>query len=433
MRAAVPGVRNLCAAGFAAMVVLASLCPILAGQAKAETVPQELASMAKDLFTQGRAELRETTGDPQQDAALERARGIFKEAGVRFWARIDVRASDAQDGPHTHVMSLGENNDKLELNWDPANNNFEIRITANETSEGAGDNFDLLMIGGVSSTPTDEGNDSILTVRPGATSVNLVTGDELRQLAHRIYGKWRDDRGYVWEISASNGEGPTGDPAQRTEEQIDELEWQIEQISSDKVFRWKNLDSGEIVEQDKFRRLNEPFEFLGEDLRRADGKEEIARLQERLEELRAADNPPVKVHDPVQMEEMRGSGDTQALRIRVTDNDGYSWTYDHAMFSGNRITASRTLRNMEDITNLPEDVTRQLIESWSPPEWIELDAGIEVESRKVYLSGLRWRLKVTYSGDDHRVKRIHTPYSVARVLKGASEQIASGAAEAARP
>ena len=472
------------------------------GAAKAEGVPQHLASMAKALYAGVKGELNEATGDPQQDAIRRRARQIIKDAGVRYWARGEVRqegaaaavatalemdiskpdqrailrsvlgesdrdkqidglrqwakdagkptkgpefdkvvakfdearAGAAKDLARHHAMEVGDNDDRLELDWDPVNNRFEIRIKARETSEGAGDGFDLQMNGDVTSAPAIESDDTTLTVRPSDSAMSVLTDEELRRLQGTIFGKWRDGNGDIWEISSSSGGSPSQEPAARPEEQIAKLKRQLEKIKSDKVYKWKNAETGEVVVQDRFKRLKEPFEYLGEKFRRSDGKEEIARLQKKIKELRAASKPlPVDTNDPIRMKEMRAGGETQSLGIRVTDKDGYSWTYDSAVLSAGRITAKRTLRSIKDLTGLPQDVMRQLIASWSPPEWVELEVRVEVDTRQVYITGLRWRLHVTYSGDDHRVKSIHTPYPKNLRLERAALKVAQGAAKDQKP
>lgn len=472
------------------------------GAAKAQGVPQNLASMAKALYGGVKGELNEATGDPQQDAIRRRARQILKDAGVRYWAQGQVRqkgaaaavaaalemdiskpdqwamlrsvlgesdrgkqidklrqwatdagkpakgpefdkllarfdearAGAAKDLARRHTMEVGDNKDRLELDWDPINNGFEIRIKARETSEGAGDGFDLQMNGDVTSAPAIESDDTTLTVRPSDSAISVLTDEELRRLKGTIFGKWRDGDGDIWEISASGGGPQPQSPAEPPGDRIAELTRQIERIRSDKVYRWKNAETGKVVGQDKFRRLKEPFEYLGQDFRRADGKEEIARLKEKIKKIRAANKPlPVDASDPVRMKDMRAGGETQSLRIRVKDTDGYSWTYDSAILSGGRITAKRTLRDMRDSTNLPKKVMREAITSWSPPEWIELEVRVETETRQVYMTGLRWRMHVTYSGDDYQISSIHTPYSTNLRLERAAVKVAEGAAKDQKP
>jgi len=81
-------------AGILAAVLVLFVCAG-AGAAKAEGVPQHLASMAKTLYAGVKGELDEATGDPQQDAIRRRARQIIKDAGVRYWAQGEVRQKGA--------------------------------------------------------------------------------------------------------------------------------------------------------------------------------------------------------------------------------------------------------------------------------------------------------------------------------------------------
>ncbi len=488
-------------AGTLAAVLVLFLCAGI-GAAKAEGVPQHLASMAKALYAGVKGELNEATGDPQQDAIRRRARQILKDAGVRYWAQGQVRqngaatavakalemdiskpdqwailrsilgesdrgkqidklrqwakdagkptegpafdkvvakfdearAGAAKDLTRHHTMEVGDNDDRLELDCDPVNNGFEIRIRANETSQGAGDGFDLQLNGDVTSAPAIESDDTTLTVRPSDSAMSVLTGEELRRLKGAVFGKWRGGNGDIWEIAPSSGGPRPQEPAERPADRIAGLERQIERIRSDKVYKWKNTETGEVVVQDKFKRLKELFEFLGQDFRRADGTEEIARLRKRIAEIRAASTPlPVDANDPVRMNEMGAGGEAQPLGIRVTDTDGYSWTYDSAVLSAGRITAKRTLRDMRDATNLPKKVMRQAIASWSPPEWIELEVRVEVDTRQVYMTGQRWRMHVTYDGDSHEIGSIHTPYPRNLRLGRAALKVAQGAAKDQKP
>lgn len=488
-------------AGILAAVLVLFLCAG-AGAAKAEGVPQHLASMAKTLYAGVKGELDEATGDPQQDAIRRRARQIIKDAGVRYWAQGEVRqkgaaaavagalemdiskadqwvmlrsilgesdrdkqidglrrwardagkpskgpefdkllakfdearAGAAKDLARRHTMEFGDNKDRLELDWDPINNGFEIRIRARETSQGAGDGFDLQLHGDVTSAPAIESDDTILAVRPSDSAMSVLTDEELRRLQGTIFGKWREGDGKIWEFSSAAGGGKAERPSLRAEDRIAELERQIKRIRSDKVYKWKNSETSEVVVQDKFKRLKKPFKYLGEKFGRADGEAEITRLKEKIKEVRAASKPlPVDANNPVWMKEMRASGKARSLNIRVTDKNGYSWTYDEAMLLNGRITAARTLRSMKDSPRLPRDVMRQAIASWSPPEWIELEVRVEGRSRQVYMTGLLWRMHVTYDGASHEIESLHTPYSRNLRLERAALKVAEGAAKDQKP
>lgn len=478
----------------AALVLAFSILP---ESPQAKEVPQNLASMAKDLLTQSRAELNETTGNPEQDSIRRRARQILKEAGVRHWASTEVdqkggvtavaealemdlsdpdqwawlhsvlarsdrdgqiarlrdwakvsgmpyegaefdrllakfdegRAKAAGGLARSYAREVSDNEDRLELEWNPARNSFEIRIKAKATSEPADDGFELRLTGDVTSTPAVDGDDITLSVEASDSGVIVLTDRELRQLAPNMFGNWRDAGGDVWEISSSGGDTRSTGPAISPEDQIAELEQEIRRIGADNIFRWENLETGEIVVQDRFKRLKEPYKFRGEERRRPGAEVEIARLEDQIQTLREANKRlPVDAEDPIGMGEVPIRGQTQSLTIQVTDEDGFSWTYDKSLFSGGRITAKRTLRDIRDITSLPKIVIRQLITSWSPPEWIELEVAVESRTGQMYLSGRRWRLHATYDGEYYDVSRIHTPYARDLRLDRAETNVAQGAA-----
>jgi hypothetical protein len=123
--------------------------------------------------------------------------------------------------------------------------------------------------------------------------------------------------------------------------------------------------------------------------------------------------PLVDQYDPADIDEMLGQG---PLTITVTDKDGYAFTYDEAYHQGGVITASRTLRDKRDITELPQTIIDQLIASWAPPEWIKIKVEYDSATTRLTMKVDRYRLHVTYSAGffgsgPKTVKSIHTPYN----------------------
>lgn len=225
----------------------------------------------------------------------------------------------------------------------------------------------------------------------------LIAGD--------VLGTWRADDGTIWNITSPGDTGKTEKTAQLPEKSVAEIERQIEKIKNDTVFRWLNTVTNEVTTQEKFRRLEEPYKYLGEGLRDPEGSQEIARLEKKLKTIRL----PVVEHDPIGMNKNLTSSGAIQLNIQVTRDDDYSWIYDRVMLIDNRITASRTLRSPQDSPHLPEKLMLDAISSFSPPEWVELEAGIDAETGEVELSGQVWRMQVTHS--DLKAKSIHSPWS----------------------
>ena len=189
------------------------------------------------------------------------------------------------------------------------------------------------------------------------------------------------------------------------QERIAELERQIKQINSDKVFRWTNLKTGEVVLQDRVKQLKEPFEYDREVLRHPEDEAEITRLTEELKKIRT----PAVEFDPIGINESLANGRALSLNVRVTRKDGYSFTYDEATLFNERIKTSRTMRSLKDSPRVPEQVMRQAIDYFFPPEWVELDLKFEAETGEGYLSGQIWRMHVTHT--NLRIDSIHTPWS----------------------
>jgi len=219
------------------------------------------------------AMLRSILGESDRGKQIDKVRQWARDAGKptegpefdKVVAKFDKARGDAtKDMARYHAMEVGDNKDRLELDWDPINNGFEIRISARETSQGARDSFDLQLHGDVTSAPAIESDDTTLTVRPSDSAMSVLTDEELRRLQGTIFGKWRDGDGKVWEFSSAAGGGKAERPSERPEDRIAELERQIERIRSDKVFRWTNPVTKEVVVQDKFKQLKKPFKYLGE-------------------------------------------------------------------------------------------------------------------------------------------------------------------------
>jgi len=489
------------------IVALFCLYPTLA---RADGVPANLASMAKDLLAQDGSLRSDSGDDPAQKAIRRRAQEILHESGVRYWATEqirepgaaakfaealgldtgdpkqwavlsdllsegDIRAQHeklkdwlrsqgkpvagpefdslmqafdtaqeqaAKDLAKHHVLEVGDRGDRVELTWMPNRNDFEIRIKAKETADGANDGFDLRLRGDVVSRPDPNGDGVALAVKAVDDGLSVLTDAEIAEISKSLFGRWREpfdsvNPGTVWDIEPAAGSATNSEDTGNTlDRQISRLQDEIERLRNDKAYRWQNPESGETIAQAKFKRLKEPWEYLGEAPADPDAERKIAERQAKIEDLQAQrGNLPSYSDDPIRMEETlaRNAG-TQTLTISKTYGDGFRVTYDQALISEGKITARRILRDVRDITNLPAALTRKLIASWSPPEWIELRIRVDPKTKQPYLEGLRWRLHVTYSaglfgmGGDYDIDSIHTPYNEDLRLVQGDVAVAEGAA-----
>ncbi|OOY42180.1 hypothetical protein, partial [Solemya velum gill symbiont] len=191
---------------------------------------------------------------------------------------------------------------------------------------------------------------------------------------------------------------------------ITALDEEIATLQASKVYQWRNLETDEIVKQEKFRRLKEPWFYEGQVYREENTETEIARLEEERRLLAEQEVPLVQQHDPVGFDNVQQEGATN-IDIHVIEAGGCSCSYDQAVITGSSIRARRTLVQQCDIINLPQTVIDQLLASWSPPEWIELEAEIDLAGGELRVEGKKWRMHVTYGSMDYKVGNIHTPYS----------------------
>ena len=354
-------------------------------------------------------EILRTRGETVSEAATNDIRQAFRSALVTSLDDMETR----------FVLARPETRDRLTLEWHPSQNEFHLR------HEDPGDDWNdpvmTLLRGQVVAQPQQNGDSVTLSVEPAENPVTAYSPADLRHLSTALFGKWTESDGSVWHIRSRDGEERDETPAAvstapSAAEQIKDRQRQIDAILASKAYVWRNPDTSEETRQERFRRLKEPWIFLGEQYGVADAEQRIEQLEadiRRLEEETAA--PLVEQHDPIGFAE----APAQPVIVTVEQANGYSYTYDEARYDGRRVLARRTLRDRRDISDLPATVIAQLIASWSPPEWIELEASIDPASGATSVQGQRWGMHVTYSsffGEAGDVKSIHTPWASALVL-----------------
>lgn len=349
-----------------------------------------------------------------------------------------ARSPSSETLARSHQIDLGAG-ERVELRWNPDSGDFVLRAE----SDGGGDTpeYESTLIGRTTLTPNPETGDLDVALAPGAVPAHILTAADLERLRASILGEWRTSAGAVWRISA--GEPRAGEirpTREQYEREIADAKARLKEIEEAREFVWEDPASGEIVRQRRFRRLSEPFVYKGERFLVADAEAQIEKLKAEIAALEAerdgAGQPPAQRFDPVGHKESRRSPGARPVRIEVRQSSGYGYAWDEASFDGRRVTARRTYRDVRDINlELPAAIKRQLIASWSPPGWLELEATIEPASGTLTLAGREWALHVTYFEDGPEVEGIHTPYSRAVRLErpGTQYWMAYGAADNALP
>ena len=331
---------------------------------------------------------------------------IFQDALAEHLGPLQKRAKlDAESG------------ESIEIEWDPATASVLARFNL---GEGQGE---VVLHGGAAGKFVD--GELVYDVAADAAPVTRITPAMQTEINANVFGVWSGNDGAQWMIRGG-GEIEVAaraktDPAALALEQIESARQQLAVLERDKVYIWVDPEGGEVI-QKKFKRLGPPFRY---DRTRSENmhKAETAALRQRIASAQSElQLPPVRQHDPLKLKVKSGSA-KHAVEIEVWEASGRRYLYDEAAFDGKRLTASRTLRDVADITDLPKWVIDSLIASWSPPEWIEFEARFNPRDKSVSLEGLWWRLNVTYDPSYQNIGSIHTPYSKPVVLQREHEEI----------
>jgi hypothetical protein len=486
------------------VLALALALVLTATGLRAEAVPQHLAALAAAVHRQAGDRLAACDLTPEQRAAAERARAALRDFRIRNFPADTVslpgaardlaprlgldlakeadrallgellamdeaaaRAALAKRLPEaelpealsaltaakrpapelaTRYQHRTPEGDLVTLDWRPATGDMVVEVS-NDGSGGA-EPFETALVGETRLVPNPETGALDVEVSPAETPVSILTKADFERIARSIFAEWRTEQGEVWvfaplsEADREAGNVRRSPAAVRAD--IEAAERRIREIEAAKEYVWVDETTGETVRQSRFRRLDEPWTFKGEQPLIADAEAQVAKLHTRIAELRrelsGADLPPVLRDDPIGYDEAGTAGATP-IRVTVTLTNGYTYTWDEANFDGRRVRGRRVLRSLRDNLNeeLPMAIREQLIASWSPPNWLDLTATIDPVTNELKLAGARWSLHVTWSrdmfGSSPEVVEIKDPYPnpLRMTLPGSASLMAWGAADDATP
>ena len=351
-----------------------------------------------------------------EDKFFDIAENVAKALGKR-WEGMETKYT-IEPADHSRVV----------LDWDPQRSDFKMLVE--QDAQGDREGFETLLRGEVEAAYDPDTGVSEFSLEPSEDAVQPLDEEEKRArdkvIEASIWGEWLSERGDTWVFSSVNEKAHGAVMAKDATQEENALsslsakKAKLTELKSRKLYIWKNGKTGETISQKKFKKLkDDDFEYQGQDYK-PETAQMIKKLEEEISSLseETGKDSPIDNHDPVDFGEMLGQG---PLTITVTDKDGYSFTYDEAYHDKGVIRARRTLRDMRDITNLPETIVRQLITSWSPPEWIEIKVEYDYASERMVMNVDRFRLHVTYDGWSMEVGSIHTPYKYVWSLKRAEE------------
>jgi hypothetical protein len=386
----------------------------------------------------------ETKGREGTEAALKnfakKAKRKFSDDEVNsLVAGIDAAYGTAFEKLEKNYTVTTDDGQAVQMKWNPDAQKFFLKVF--DDGKSGGEEFASNFTGNVKTALSEDGKDITLDTSPVKNPIQAMTATDIEMMRANILGEWQMEDGTVYKFSAT--EEKAGDvimPRKFFDDQIEQAKDKIESIKDTKIFKWKNIDTDKIVKQEKFRRLKEPFEYLGKEYALDGAEKKIAALEAKIKSLEAERDgktlPSVKRYDPVGYGDMKSSDGSRTITVHVSRPDGHSFSYDDAAFDGRSITARRTYKVVKDFDNerLPKIIKSMLInDGWDPPGWLDLEASVDAETGDLLLEGLRWSLHVTYSsffGTDFEISSTHTPYSIPQVLKreGEAFEIAEGAA-----
>jgi len=386
----------------------------------------------------------ETRGRHDTTAALNKfmttaKRKLSATKMKRLTAEIDAAFGKNFASLETDYTEKTIDGRTVQMKWNPNTDRFFIKISGDGT--GGFEEFVTIFAGDVETKLSDNGEDLDLDITSSNGPPRALTATDIEALRATILGEWQTEDDTVYRISASDERsGDIRPPREFFDKQIDKIKDKVKSIKETKIFKWLNPETGQFVRQETFRRLKDPFEYLGDGYALDDGEARIKALETEISALefeRDGGNLALKdKYDPAGFKKLSGAQGARAISIKVRRSDGYTYSYDEAVFDGRRISAKRTFTTLRDVDNLrlPNEVRRQIIKSWAPPGWLQMDASIDIQTGTIVLNGATWTLHVTYSsslGGSPKVESIQTPYSNPLFLRrdGDNSNIAEGASK----
>jgi hypothetical protein len=336
----------------------------------------------------------------------------------------EVLRADPAASARRHTIQGRNRGQSVTLEWQPEKFRFSMRVE--DDGSGGTEPFRTTIAGDVKPKISQDGKDLELSVKPAVHPLHAQDAEELRQICNLLFGQWQDGEGGLWQINPADRRGPK-EPAQvprarpSIADQIKETEARLEKIKKSQIYVWKNPKTGERVEQTRFQQLPAPFDFVGQTYSIPKAEEEIRRLEKELAGLRAAPAEGSAIPSPP-LPEQKAGGLVTAINLSKTRQDGSIQDWPEASCQGGRLQARGIFNDIRDMKpDLPEPVKKNLL-SWSAPRWLDLSLRFNPATREAYLEGDSWAEHVTYSADDYRIKRIHTPYAKPLLLSRVTEK-----------
>lgn len=393
---------------------------------------------ADDIAHEIISQLMTVTGDP----LIEMIKSHMGEDVTRD-ALLEVASavSELKSGgglATSHQVEL-ENGDQIAIDWSPET--AQLVLSALRESDGE-DGFEFSVPGTTEMTRDPETGEPRLSAKPDENSQpRAITAREIADRISSIIGKWENDTFQMIVRGAREEDGKVRRSPAAINRDIERVQAELDELRNAKEFVWEHPESGEIIRQERFRRLDDPWVYQGERELVADGGAQKATLEGELQALRdeitGADRPMSEQLDPVAFEQVKARPSARKLAIDWTDKrDGCRDTVSDAYFDGRRLVARGThaqICSMND--ELPGAIKNELISSWAPPFWLLFTASYGAAGGLV-LDGGTWGMYVSYDPNSLSVNRIFDPHESEAARfdgGGGGEMVALGAAETMWP
>lgn len=336
-----------------------------------------------------------------------------------------------------HSFEL-ETGDEVVIDWSPET----AQLVLSARKESGEDSYEFNVPGTVKMETDPESGEPVLVADPSDEQApRAFTAREIADRIATIFGIWENDTYRMTITGGSDEDGEVRRSKDAISRDIETVRTELDELRNAKEFIWEHPETAELIRQERFRRLGEPWEYKGERDLVPDADEQKAKLEARLEkltrELSGDDRPTSERLDPVAFEQVKANPNARSLRVSFFDKSRNCLSdVSQAYFDGRRVVARDTHKQACSMnTTLPAAISSELISSWSPPWWLLLRASYD-NNGGLQLAGSTWGMYVTYDPDSMSVSRIHDPYashSLAFTEGGGGELFALGAAETAWP
>lgn len=361
------------------------------------------------------------------EKAQETIQNLLGENGTDRSKRLDdamAALSDARSGSGLATSSSITLSDgrSVTIQWLPVTGDADVTVA----SDGSGSipEFSTTLEGEMALAYDKDSGSFTLMPEPADEAPDIATAATLEARRASIIGEWQiDGAGKIIVTAASEEDGNVARSRQDIENEIGALQKQRESIKNQNLYVWKNARNGREQRQEKFRRLDEPWNYVGE-LPKADNlPQKLAEIDTEIAALNnelAAGAPPAVRQDPVGFNRVKAYPRARRLDVTYVEADNCTLAMDEAWFDGKNLAARTTLKDVcATGAHLPQPIRAKLISGgWNPPMWLLAKVSSTQENQVLTLDFSEHGMLVTYNPDEFTISGIKEPHlTLSRVAR----------------